>query len=116
MELKKLNLAQKLLVLLYADNRVIVSDDAIDFQNLLHSFDEYCTHLKLKVNVNKIKIIIFGARNVSRLRISLRESTIEIVKQYKYLGAVFSCNRSFINASKNKFEKAKKNKKKNKKL
>ena len=34
----------KLLILLYADDTIIISDNAIDFQNCLNSFEQYCVN------------------------------------------------------------------------
>ena len=53
----------KLLILLYADDTIIISDNATDFQNCFNSFQQYCVNWKLKVNSSKTKVIVFGARN-----------------------------------------------------
>ena len=49
----------KLLLLLYADDTVIFSDNEENFRKSLDSFYEYCLMWKLKVNFDKTKIIIF---------------------------------------------------------
>jgi hypothetical protein len=51
----------KLLILRYADDTIILSDSPIDFQDWLDTLKEYCQTWRLKVNINKSKII-FGAR------------------------------------------------------
>ena len=48
----------KLLILLYVDDTVILSDDASKLQKALNVFQEYCTKWKLTVNVTKTKILI----------------------------------------------------------
>ena len=65
--------------------------------------DRYC-----KVNFNKTKIIIFGARNIDKFSFRMGINDIEIIKEYKYLGVVFSSTGSFLNARKHIAEQAKK--------
>ena len=55
----------KLLLLLYADDTVILSNDPIDFQNSLDIFNQYCIDWHLTVNANKTKVVIFGSRQTS---------------------------------------------------
>ena len=43
----------RLLVLLYADDTVILSDNADDFQNCLNAFNDYCNEWHLHVNLSK---------------------------------------------------------------
>ena len=50
----------KLLVLMYADDTVLFSDNSYDLQKSLKKFQEYCTLWKLNVNISKTKIVIFG--------------------------------------------------------
>ena len=52
----------KLYVMLYADDTIIVSDNAESFQFCLDTFHTYCVDWKLTVNEPKTIIIIFGAR------------------------------------------------------
>ena len=42
----------KLLLLLYADDTIIVSDSPVDFQNSLNIFNNYCQQWRLKFNLN----------------------------------------------------------------
>ena len=98
----------KIFLLLYADDTIIVSDDQNDFQTCLNSFLDYCDFWMLKVNFNKTKIIIFGARNIDKFSFRMGINDIEIIKEYKYLGVVFSSTGSFLNARKHIAEQAKK--------
>ena len=79
----------KLLLLLYADDTIIVSDSPIDFQNSLDSFNDYCIEWKFKVNMTKTKIIVFGARITRNFLFKLGDENIEITDQYHYLGVTF---------------------------
>ena len=96
----------KLLLLLYADDTIIVSDSPVDFQNSLNLFNDYCNEWKLKVNMSKTKVIIFGARNTSNFLFKLGEENIEITDRYHYLGVTFSSNGSFLNARKHVVQQA----------
>jgi len=46
----------KLLILLYADDTVLMAESPEELQMLLDAFDDYFTIWKLKVNVDKTKI------------------------------------------------------------
>ena len=59
----------RIIVLLYADDTVIVSGSDKDLQNALDDFNNYCQEWKLKVNISKTKVVIFGARNTDQFRI-----------------------------------------------
>ena len=41
----------KLFVVLYADDTIILSDDAKHFQDMPNVFSEYCKNWKLKINI-----------------------------------------------------------------
>ena len=56
----ELDVYLKLLVLLYADDTVLMAENAIDLQQQLNVFTEYCKTWKLKVNVNKSNVLIFS--------------------------------------------------------
>ena len=98
----------KLLLLLYADDTVILSDSASDFQNCLNAFNDYCKLWHLNVNLNKTKIIIFGARKTRTFDFKLGDTQIEITDKYHYLGITFSSSGSFLNCRKHIVQQAKK--------
>ena len=56
----------KLLLLLYADDTVIFSDDRDQLQNELNVFDDYCKKWHLTVNIEKTKIVIFSKGRANR--------------------------------------------------
>ena len=70
-----------LFVILYADDTIILSDNAKEFQDVLNTFNEYCKKWKLKINICKTKIIIFGnyIRN-QHFTFYITGEEIEIVK------------------------------------
>ena len=61
----------RIIVLLYADDTVIVSSSDKDRQNALDDFNNCCQEWKLKVNISKTKIVIFGARNTDQFQFIL---------------------------------------------
>ena len=98
----------RLLVLLYADDTVLLCSNAEDLQFTLNRFHDYCIAWKLKVNIKKTKIVIFGTRTPSEYQFSLGGEVVEITEKYKYLGVYFSQSRSFLNARKHFLEQSKK--------
>ena len=57
----------RLFSLLYADDTVLMAENENDMQNLLDSFSDYCTNWKLKVNIEKTKIMIFSRGVISNI-------------------------------------------------
>ena len=79
-----------------------------DLQIALNEFNNYCQTWKLKININKTKVVVFGARNTNAYQFKLGDAIVEITDKYKYLGIYFSQSRSFLNARKHIVEQAKK--------
>ena len=52
----------RILILLYADDVLLILESANGLQNALNAFSLYCKQWKLKVNINKIKIMVFSKR------------------------------------------------------
>ena len=79
-----------LFVILYADDTIILSDDAKEFQDILNAFNEYCKQWKLKIDISKTKIKIFGdySRN-QHFYFHIAGEEVEIIKEFKYLGDLF---------------------------
>lgn len=83
-------------ILLYADDTVILADNAQSFQNCLDSFHRYCKTWKLTINTDKSKVIIFGSRKTKAFNFKLGNTKLEIVNSYKYLGTFFAPSGSFL--------------------
>ena len=56
----------KLFYLLFADDLVLMSYNAIGLQRLLTKLNTYCDKYKLKVNLSKTKVIVFRNGGVLR--------------------------------------------------
>ena len=90
----------KLFILLYADDTVIMAESATDLQYALDSFFIYCTQWNLTVNVNKTKILVFSKGPAPKISFKYNNNVIEIVKDFNYLGIIFSRSGSFCKAKK----------------
>ena len=74
-----------------------MSDDEKHFQNLLNYFANYCRQWHLKINNSKTKIMIFGGNARSNNKMfTLDGCVVEIVKEFKYLGVLFTQNGRFV--------------------
>ena len=91
-----------LFLLMYADDIVTFANSADELQYNLDILGEYCKQWKLKVNINKTKVLIFrkGGRVPRNLEFLYDDATIEIVNQFTYLGIVFTTGGSFMQATK----------------
>ena len=84
-----------IIILLYADDTILIADNPTDLQQNLDFFHDYCIRWKLLVNIRKTKIVIFGSRGIPNLNFSYGTHTIEIVDSYKYLGVMFKNTGNF---------------------
>ena len=98
----------KLLVLFYADDCVIMAESAEELQNALNEFQMYCFEWKLTVNVDKTKILIFSKGPMLKTKFYYNNQVIESVRDFKYLGVVFSRSGSFCKTKKHLYEQAQK--------
>ena len=81
----------KLNQLLFADDTALVADSEEELQHLVREFGRVCKRRKLKVNVNKSKVMRCR-RGVddSRLNVTLEGEQLEEVDCFKYLGSSIS--------------------------
>ena len=98
----------QLLVLLYADDTVIMADSPENMQKCLNDFVAYCKIWRLNINYDKTKVLIFGTKATGSTKFMMDGNEIEIVTKYRYLGVEMSNNGSFLNARKGVCEKANK--------
>ena len=95
-------------LLLFADDAVLFSETADGLQQSLNNLKDYCQKWKLKVNVEKTKVVIFkkGGRINRDEHLYYDGEILEIVSCFNYLGIVFSSGGSFMNATKTLADKA----------
>ena len=71
----------KMFILLYADDTVLFSESPNDLQEALTCFKDYCDTWKLKINVEKTKIMIFSKGNARQnYTFKIGNDDVEIVK------------------------------------
>lgn len=99
------NVKERIKLLLLADDKVLLADDAVDLQHLLDTLSMYCEQNMLVVNTQKTKVMIFQkAGRKARVRpFRYRGDVLEVVKSYKYLGVPFSTS-GLYNEATNYFE------------
>ena len=93
--------------LMYADDIVIFSTSPEGLQNKLNLLENYCDDWGLKVNTNKTKIITFNkaGRNI-KYKFLYKNSEIECVPNYKYLGIMFTASETFSMAKHELYKKS----------
>jgi hypothetical protein len=98
----------KLLVLLYADDTVIVSSSVDGLNRALKLLHLYCLNWKLDVNPSKTKVLVFNSRIVKKDMFRYGDSYLDVIKSIKYLGIVLSSSGNFYQAKKHSFDQAQK--------
>ena len=98
-----------LYILLYADDTIILSESAEELQRALDALRDYCQEWNLTVNLDKTKVMIFS-RGLVRVYPDFwyGPCKVEVVKEYTYLGVVFSYDGSFSKAIAKQLEQASK--------
>ena len=94
-----LDLHLNLLVMMYADDTVILANSEEQMQNILKALELYCEQWKLEVNSSKTKVVVFsrGRINYDTYDFMFREENLETISEYKYLGITFNYNGRFRN-------------------
>ena len=90
----------KMFMLLYADDIVIFANSAEELQQSLDVLLNYCNRWKLTVNVSKTKVMVFrkGGMLPRNMAFFYNGERLEKVKEFKYLGMVFTTGGSFSEA------------------
>ena len=96
--------------LIYTDDLVIMSTSAEGLQECPNKLATYCNKWKLQVNLKKTKVILFNRQGslIKKHSFLFMSNNIEVTKQYKYLGFVFSCSGSTIVGVRNLINQAQK--------
>ena len=86
---------EKIPILMYADDIIILSQSEKGLQIALNHLSAYCFKWKLIININKTKIIVFNSRNCKNKTFMINGKKVEIVDNYTYLGIVFTPSGKF---------------------
>ena len=96
------DLLLKLIIIMYADDTILLANSAINLQKGLNELKTYCDKWKLQINSDKTKVLIFSNKKVKKYNYNFKlgDGNLEIVDTFKYLGITFSYNGKFTNAIK----------------
>jgi hypothetical protein len=88
---------EKLCIMLYADDIVILADNAQDLQILLNALNEWCSLNDMTVNPIKSKVIHFHPKAFQRTSVVFKcgDNVLNIVD--RYIVYLFRCPRLFNN-------------------
>ncbi len=78
--------------ILFADDLIICSEMPEGLQRLIDGFFQYCSKWHLILSLTKTKVIIFNGSKINKHNFTFNDNLIEIVKEYKYVGTIFSTN------------------------
>ena len=83
---------EKVAILVYADDIVLMAENEQDLQQMLNMLHEWCKLWKMSVNLGKTNIVHFRPRNVQLTDVKFIYDGEEVAKvpQYKYLGLVLT--------------------------
>ena len=74
--------------MLFADDTALVADSEDKLQKIVEEFDRVCVRRKLKINVNKSKVMRCSRREDGRrMNVCLNGERLEEVDNFKYLGS-----------------------------
>lgn len=87
-----------IIVLLFADDMVIVGRSQEDLQKSLNTLYDYCNKCGLDVNTDKTKIVVFRKRGQVKLseKWYYNGKHIEVVNDFIYLGVGLNYTGSFV--------------------
>lgn len=98
------------IMLLYADDLVLLSDSQGDLNKKLAYLSQYCRENNLTVNAEKTKVVCFGRggyRHFSDFQFSFENNKIDVVNKFSYLGVSFSSSGLFLDMINSKVDAAK---------
>jgi hypothetical protein len=79
---------QRLAILLYADDVVLLANSPEDLQKLLDAVAAFFRRWRLEINLSKTKVMAFGVRALGSVQVRWGGATVEEVDEYKYLGLI----------------------------
>ena len=93
----------KLYILLYADDTIVMAESSRELQKALNAVSNYCELWKLRINVDKTKIIRFSKKKSrnnpnNQYDFWLNGENVEVVEEYVYLGTTVSSNGKYKKA------------------
>ena len=86
------------ILMLFADDMVILGKDRDDLQKSLDRLEYYCNKWGLKVNSEKTKVVVFRKRGglLNNESCTYKGVNLEVVNNFNYLGTVFNYTGTFV--------------------
>ena len=83
---------EKICILMYADDIVLLTDNEKDLQTLLNALNDWCKNNDMSINVTKSNVVHFRTEKTTRSNCVFKcgEHIIEYSDKYKYLGLVLN--------------------------
>ena len=105
----ELNVFFKIFCLLYADDTLILAENATQLQKALDGLHSYCNKWSLKVNLDKTKVVIFSRGKIRKFKsFKFGNNVVDVIDDYVYLGTTFNYNGKFNKAKAKQVLQAKK--------
>ena len=86
------------ILMLFADDMVILGKDRDDLQKSLDRLEYYCNKWGLEVNTEKTKVVVFRKRGglLNNESWTYKGVNLEVVNNFNYLGTVFNYTGTFV--------------------
>jgi len=83
---------EKLCILLYADDIVLLSESENDLQTILNAVHKWCQSWRMKINVSKTNVVHFRKQSqpLTTHKFTIGNDEVKTTSQYKYLGCMLS--------------------------
>ena len=75
-------------LLLFAEDIVLMAEDARTLQRMLKVVHKYSVKFRFKFNQGKSNVMIFGSKKTGKDKFFLGKDELKVVEEYKYLGLV----------------------------
>jgi hypothetical protein len=79
-------------IICYADDAVLIADNTENLQTLLLKFDQMVASLNIEISLSKTKSLVISRNNI-KCEVKLRDTVIEQVPMFNYLGTEISAKR-----------------------
>ena len=93
-----------IMLLLYADDVVLLAHTLEDAQKLMKVLENFCLHSGLVVNVSKTKVMLVKALNKEKPCIVYKNEPLEVVDSFKYLGLEVPSNHKWRDCAMRRLE------------
>ena len=75
----------------FADDMALLAEDGSMLKNMLMELNDRCDEYGMKININKMKIMVTG-RKPKKIEMQIKDESVEQVDSFKYLGCNISNN------------------------